>query len=47
MENVCKCPICKKQDLVYPATIGGYVCLRCNCIFDGKEKKHDSKAVDK
>lgn len=43
MENICKCPICKKQDLVYPATIGGYVCLRCSCIFDGKKKKHDSK----
>lgn len=38
-----KCPICQRGDLVYPATIGGYVCLRCSCIFDGKEKKYKQK----
>ena len=46
MENECKCPKCpkyKKQDLVCPATIGGYVCIRCCYIFDGKERKDDRK----
>ncbi len=47
MENKCKCPNCKKDDIVYPSKIYDYVCLRCCCMFDSKEKKHDSKATDK
>ena len=45
MEIKCKCPKCKKQDMVYPSTIGGYVCLRCCYMFD-ERKKHDSKTVN-
>ena len=45
MENKCKCPKCRRKDLVYPSAIGGYVCLRCCYMFDSKKKKHDSETA--